>query len=217
MLADGAGGHGGGDVAARIAVAAVLEAFARAPESSPERIAELIDLANLAVVREQSAQPDLATMRATFVIATFDPRTGQMCWGHIGDSRLYFIRAGRVVARTKDHSLMQSMIDAGYAQPEVDGMARDADSTVLVASLGSLEDFTPDIVTGAYAIQPGDAWLLCSDGLWEHFRESDLIAMLDASATPNEWLYRMEQRIVAADRPRQDNFSALAVWSASGR
>ena len=99
VLCDGAGGHGGGDVAARTAVDSTLGSFAGAPENSPERIGELLNCANIAVVREQSLQPAINTMRATMVVATFDTRNGQVCWGHVGDSRLYFFRKGRIMGK----------------------------------------------------------------------------------------------------------------------
>lgn len=214
VLSDGAGGHGGGDVAARIAVDAVLTEFSQHPESSPARVNELIELANAAVIREQQLQPAIASMRATLVLATFDPKNRQVCWGHIGDSRLYFFRGGEVVARTKDHSLIQTMIDAGYVKAE-EG-ARRPESSVLVASLGSMEGFTPDVVDGAYAAQTGDAWLLCSDGLWEHFSDAQVARMLHESSTPNDWLARLDSAVLSAKQNGQDNFSALAVWCRNG-
>ena len=210
VLSDGAGGHGGGDIASKVAVEAVLSSFSQYPESSSARVLELIEHANQEVVGEQTRQPAFASMRATLVVLTFDPRHRQLCWGHIGDSRLYYFRNGKVMARTRDHSLFQSMVDAGYAVQPAHGRA--PESSVLIASLGSNEGFTPDVPDGALMVQEGDAALLCSDGFWEHFDPDVLEKMLMHSASPQEWLERMEGIVVAAGSPSQDNFSALAFW-----
>lgn len=210
VLSDGAGGHGGGDIASKTAVQAVLSSFEQHPEASSARVLELIEFANQQVVLEQVKQPDYASMRATLTVLTFDPRHRQLCWGHIGDSRLYYFRAGKVLARTKDHSLFQSMVDAGYAVQPAHGRA--PESSVLIASLGSNEGFTPDVPDGALMVQEGDAALLCSDGFWEHFDDDLLEKMFNVSHSPQDWLARMEGIVSAAASPSQDNFSALAVW-----
>lgn len=210
VLSDGAGGHGGGDIASKTAVQAVLSSFEQYPENSSARVHELIEHANQQVIQEQIRQPDFASMRATLVVLTFDPRHRQLCWGHIGDSRLYYFRQGKVLSRTRDHSLFQSMVDAGYAQHPAHGRA--PDSSVLVASLGSDEGFTPEVPDGALMVQEGDAALLCSDGFWEHFDDATLEKTLAHASSPQDWLERMEGIVTAAASPSQDNFSALVVW-----
>ncbi|MBP6816024.1 MAG: protein phosphatase 2C domain-containing protein, partial [Burkholderiaceae bacterium] len=110
VLSDGAGGHGGGDVASRIAVETVLRQFSVAPGCSPGMVFSLIDQANRDVISQQGNSNDTADMRATLVVLVFNPTTLEAVWGHIGDSRLYCFRSGFVVNRTKDHSLFQSMV-----------------------------------------------------------------------------------------------------------
>jgi PPM family protein phosphatase len=212
VLSDGAGGHGGGDIASQTSVQAVLTAFAEYPESSTSRVLELIDHANQKVIEEQVHQPNFATMRATLVVLTYDPQHRQISWGHIGDSRLYYFRAGKVMLRTKDHSLFQTMVDAGYAQAPTFGRA--PDSSVLIASLGSDEGFTPDVPDGALSAEPGDVVLMCSDGFWEHFSDALLEQLLEGSRSPQDWLARLEGLVTSANHPGQDNYSALAVWCA---
>jgi PPM family protein phosphatase len=210
VLSDGAGGHGGGDIASRTAVQAVLTAFTEYPESSTARILELIDHANQRVIEEQILQPNYATMRATLVVLTYDPQHRQISWGHIGDSRLYYFRGGRVLLRTRDHSLFQTMVDAGYAKLPEHGRA--PESSVLIASLGSNDGFTPDVPDGALSAQPGDAVLMCSDGFWEHFSDDLLERLLVSSNSPQDWLERMDGIVSSANHSGQDNFSALVVW-----
>lgn len=210
VLADGAGGHGSGDFAAQTAVSAVLEAFAARPACDPALVRKLIDLANRAVVARQSSSDATRDMRSTLVVLTCDPTGGEAVWGHTGDSRLYCFRNGRMLVRTHDHSLFQSMIDAGIAEPEeLRGNPR---RNVLIASLGSLEHFEAEVPVHPFALLPGDAFLLCSDGFWEMVVESDMEAALQRAPTPQVWIEELAQRIANQARTGQDNYSALAVW-----
>jgi len=210
VLADGAGGHGGGDVASRIAVAAVLKAFAERPDCDPARVRELIDLSNRAVVAGQPQSSATRDMRSTLVVWLCDPSRETAAWGHTGDSRLYCFRHGKLLARTRDHSLYQSMIDAGFAAPaELRGNPQ---RNVLIASLGSLDDFMADVPVEHFPLVVGDAFLICSDGFWEPLAEPEMEAALRRAADPQAWINEMEQSIVRQARPGQDNFSALAVW-----
>ena len=213
VVADGAGGHGGGDVASRIAVETVLDGFASRPECSSGNLASLIARANRQVMQEQSRSDRLRDMRATLVVLAFDPRGGLALWGHVGDSRLYMLRNGYVQTRTKDHSLLQSMIDAGFVDPA--DTARHRDRSVLIASLGSDDGFEPDVLGEPVAMEQGDAFLLCSDGFWEHTGDAAIEAALQRATSPDDWLARLERRVTDARKPAQDNYSAIAVWCGS--
>ena len=209
VLSDGAGGHGGGDVASRLAVDHVLEGFSTAPGCEGRAVRELIAAANRKVIGEQSRADVLHDMRATVVVLAIDPDRAIAVWGHVGDSRLYCLRNGYVHARTKDHSLVQSMIDAGLAEP---ARMQGPDRSVLLASLGGDEGFEPDLLDPPLALRPGDAFLLCTDGFWENVPERSIEAMLQRAASPEHWLTLMQGLVRAANRPSQDNYSAIAVW-----
>jgi serine/threonine protein phosphatase PrpC len=213
VLSDGAGGHGGGDVASRIAVETVLDGFASHPECSSGNLASLISRANREVMQEQSRSDRLRDMRATLVVLAFDPRGGLALWGHVGDSRLYMLRNGYVQTRTKDHSLLQSMIDAGFVDPA--DTAHHRDRSVLIASLGSDDGFEPDVLGEPIVMEQGDAFLLCSDGFWEHTGDTAIEAALQRATSPDDWLERLERRVIGARKPAQDNYSAIAVWCGS--
>ena len=210
VLSDGAGGHGGGDVASRIAVETVLRQFSVAPGCSPGMVFSLIDQANRDVIGQQGNSNDTADMRATLVVLVFNPTTLEAVWGHIGDSRLYCFRSGFVVNRTKDHSLFQSMVDAGFADPE--RLRGNPERSVLIASLGADDGFQPDVISSPFALQEGDAFLMCSDGFWEYVTEAAMEAALQRVGSPEEWLAAMEQLVIDSGRPGQDNYSAVAVW-----
>jgi serine/threonine protein phosphatase PrpC len=210
VLADGAGGHGGGDVASRTAATAVLDAFAARPACDPARVQELIELANRAVVAGQPQSDATRDMRSTLVVWLCDPAGATAAWGHSGDSRLYCFRDGRLLLRTRDHSLYQAMIDAGMAEEA--NLRGNPQRNVLIASLGSLEDFEADVTAQNFPLLPGDAFLICSDGFWDLVPEAEMEAVLQRSADPQAWIEELEQTIVREARPGQDNYSALAVW-----
>ncbi len=210
VLADGAGGHGGGDVASRTAAAAVLESFAARPVCHPDRVRELIELANRSVVMGQPQSAATRDMRSTLVVWLCDPAGATAVWGHSGDSRLYCFRNGRLLMRTRDHSLYQAMIDAGMAEKE--SLRGNPQRNVLIASLGSLENFEADVIAQNFPLLPGDAFLICSDGFWDLLPEVEMEAVLQRAADPQAWIEELERSIVQQARPGQDNYSALAVW-----
>jgi serine/threonine protein phosphatase PrpC len=214
VLADGAGGHGGGDVASQTAAAAVLESFAGRPVCSPARVRELIELANRTVVAGQPRSEATRDMRSTLVVWLFDPTSVAAVWGHSGDSRLYCFRGGRLLQRTRDHSLYQAMIDAGMAQS--DNLRGNPQRNVLIASLGSLDNFEADVLAQNFPLLPGDAFLICSDGFWDLLPEAEMEAALQSAPDPQAWIEELEQSILRQARPGQDNYSALSIWYRPG-
>lgn len=210
VLCDGAGGHRGGAVAARVAVDEALAALGRAAPHGTDAIEEALRSANDALVREQQAQPAYSQMRATIVALAIDLEAGTASWGHIGDSRLYCFREGRVLMQTRDHSVVQSLVDAGYLQP---GELRNSpDRSKLLSALGDAEHFEPALQRGTFEVAPGDRFLLCSDGLWEYVQESEMEAALAASATAQAWLSALKEHVLARATRKHDNYSAIAVW-----
>lgn len=209
-LADGAGGHGGGDIAARAAVRAVLESFAIEPTCSPQRALALIHRANSAVLDAQREDPEHGDMRATLVLLALDPASDLAVWAHIGDSRLYLFRDGHLHLQTRDHSLYQSLVDAGFADPE--SRRGNPQRNVLTGSLGIAQGFQPEITEDAVRAEPGDAFLLCSDGFWEFVDEAMMEGMLQRAGSAQAWLDDMAELVARKGGARQDNYSAIAVW-----
>ena len=208
VVSDGAGGHGGGQVAARIAVDTVMEAFGRQPRSAVEGLRALVDEANRAVVRGQQASAEVADMRATVVLLAIDADARLARWAHVGDSRLYVLRDGRVHSRTRDHSLAQTLIDAGLAD---ESLLHAPARGVLTASLGGAEAGEAR-VSAPLTLQAGDALLLCTDGLWERLDDAQLVRARDIAETAADWLGRIEA--VADPSGDRDNATALAViWN----
>jgi len=208
VLADGAGGHGGGDIASRAAVSAVLERFMRSPRCDIALVTELMETANAAVLMAQRQEPRLREMRSTLVILLVDPLAMQAVWGHVGDSRLYHFRETALIARTRDHSLYQAMIDAGFAGSDERNLpSRNA----LLYSLGSAESFVPEVPDQSVPLAGGDAFLLCSDGFWDGLDVGTIASALRDSRSTSDWLRHSEAALLGTSVAQRDNYSAIAI------
>jgi serine/threonine protein phosphatase PrpC len=209
-LSDGLGGHYGGEVASKLAVRNALDWFRATPECSRRAIEASLRAGNFAIIHEQQRDARLKQMRATAVILSVDTKRSLAFWGHTGDSRLYCFRHARIICQTRDHSVMQTMVDAGYLQSS--DVRISPNRSKLLAALGNEEQFLADIIPAAFPLLDGDVFLLCSDGLWEYVEEEDMERMLLASDSASEWLKALENQVLARGHKGQDNYSAIAVW-----
>jgi serine/threonine protein phosphatase PrpC len=205
-VADGLGGHRGGDVASRTAVDAVLVSFRDRPDVSPEAVAEHFSRAQAAVVDEQRRSPALARMRSTLVVLVADG--SRAVWGHVGDTRLYYLTGGCVVDRTKDHSVVQALVDVGEVRPDDQG--RHEDRARLLRTLGQPEELRATIERPPRAVHPRDGFLLCTDGFWETLGETEIELDFAAASSAQSWLERLEARLRARSFDG-DNYTAIGV------
>ena len=165
IIADGMGGHLQGDMAAQIAVQTVGALFQQQATpllKSPQRFLEssLLD-AHQQILHYRAANKLAESPRTTIVACVV--QNGAAYWAHVGDSRLYWIRAGEIIAQTRDHSKIQSMILQGLASPaDIDSHP---DRNKLFNCLGSPELPTVEL-SRKMTLQPGDSLFLCTDGLW---------------------------------------------------
>lgn len=210
VLCDGAGGHLGGGVASRLAIDEALGCLREQGRYDAAAIEAALRCANDGLVRGQRENAEHAQMRATIVALALDTVRHSAAWGHIGDSRLYCFRGGRVLTQTRDHSVVQSLVDAGYLQAK--DVRTSPDRSKLLSALGDADHFDPAVEPGAFAVKAGDRFLLCSDGLWEYIEEHEMEAVLADCGSPAQWLRALERLVIARGRRRHDNYSALAVW-----
>lgn len=207
VVADGLGGHGGGEVASRLAVHALLATW---NPNAPLRAAALIqglEAAAAAIHSHQAEDPGLSGMRTTLVVLATDG--AHALWAHVGDSRLYLLRGGRVCLQTEDHSVPQALVRAGELTPA--GVRDHPDRNRLLRALGDGKPPRPDLAAAPLELQPGDAFLLCSDGFWEAVTEGEMEVALAKARDAHDWLERMELDLRRQARPDQDNYTALAV------
>ena len=211
VLADGAGGHQRGAEAAQRAVACI-ERLLRddAVAFSPDNLTQMVRLAHMELLNNQNSDDVDARMHCTIVVLWIAPSEGHVLWTHVGDSRLYRLRHGQLDMVTTDDSVVQRMLQAGLIKPEQ--MSTHPQKNQLLAALGMEGEIEPHTVVRPVELQEGDAFLLCSDGWWDGLNADDLAASLTQSLDPAQWLDLMRQKVLAFARPRQDNFSALAVW-----
>jgi serine/threonine protein phosphatase PrpC len=209
VLSDGAGGHTGGAVASKLAVREVLEWFRETPGCDAVSIAAALRRANAAIVGAQRQAPEYARMRATIVVLAVDSEHGAAIWGHLGDTRLYCFRGQRIILQTRDHSVLQSMVDAGYLQSEE--LRGSPQRNLLLAALGDGMTLEPTIEAAPFPMRDGDIFLLCTDGFWEHIDESGMELALSAAGSAEAWLRQLEGQLVALGSESQDNYSALVV------
>ena len=214
VLADGAGGHGGGDIASKIAVQEMIGSFSREPTGDGNALAALVRRTNQALISQRVPGTPRQDMHSTAVCVVIDFVDHRVHWAHAGDSRMYWLRDGRVHARTRDHSLVQALVDAGVlTEAQMQGHPKRSE---LRSALGippeQLEVTGGD---GGDAVQPGDVFMLCTDGLWEYIADEVLERTLAAAATPRAWLDALSAEVVAAagHKTSHDNYTALVVWT----
>jgi len=170
MVADGMGGHVGGEEASRLAV----EAAVAAEGDAVKRVLA----ANAAVVRNALDRPRLAGMGSTLTLAVFTGDAVEI--GHIGDSRAYLYRDGALTQLTRDHSLMADMIASGELTPEQASVH--PFRSVITRAIGMESRVVVDKLRRD--LQPGDRVLLCSDGLTTMLADAQVAALLAGGEAP---------------------------------
>ncbi len=210
VLSDGLGGHFGGEVASQLVVSSIRESFTQQPQCNAKAIELLLNAADDAIVREQQKNSALRNMRATAVILIIDTANHVATWGHIGDSRLYCFRNGQISSQTRDHSISQKMVDAGYLKPME--LRSSPTRNQLYAALGNGDSSEMDISPRDFPVMCGDVFLMCSDGLWEYIEEHEMESMLNSTSSASAWLSVLEKQVLVKGHPRQDNYSAIVVW-----
>lgn len=214
VLADGMGGHLHGEVAATVALQTISTLFQQQAQpyvKKPERFLEAALLAAHRDIHQYRQTHRLAeTPRTTIVACLIQHNTAT--WAHCGDSRLYWLREGRILGRTRDHSHVESLIAKGLVQPSA--RASHPDRNKLYNCLGADSAPRVDISAGA-GLQPGDLLLLCSDGLWSMLPDDELARRMAAQSVVRAVPDLLQAALQAAGSS-SDNVTALAImWQGS--
>ena len=212
VLADGMGGYNAGEVASNMATSFIhtelgrwlREASIQASDAEVRRAMDIcVDNANRAIFNAANVNSQYAGMGTTLVLAVF--RDERVLLGHVGDSRCYRLRAGRLQQITRDHSLLQEQIDAGLITPE---QAAFSSNKNLVTRAVGVED-TVLLETHPHDVLPGDLFLLCSDGLSDMLDDASIASIMGT----HESLEAGCDALVAAanDAGGKDNISVILV------
>ncbi len=202
VVADGMGGYAGGDVASKLACTTIEKAFLEdnfegAPGNVPVLGAQLsaaIQMGNQAIFKKAQSNTDLSSMGTTLVAARFSPKRERIYIGHVGDSRCYRYRDEKLTQLTTDHTL-GSM---GITGPN---------SHQLIRALGIAPAAEVDILLAHP--QPGDTYLLCSDGLSKMLPDDGIAEVLKIAASPKVAVETLVGR--ANDRGGKDNITVILV------
>jgi serine/threonine protein phosphatase PrpC len=177
VLADGMGGHSGGAVAAEQVIVMArqgLAVFAPDAETARERLDEIMQDAHVAVTLTRfTSEKDPHATAVVFLL-----HGGRASWAHCGDSRLYHFRGKQTMSRTEDHSLIGELLRQGKITPAA--AQYHPKRGALMSCLGG--SHAPKVTHGgAGPLAAGDAFLLCSDGLWDYFSDAELAAIIDSN------------------------------------
>jgi PPM family protein phosphatase len=211
-LADGMGGHPEGEVASQLSLqtlAALFQREARPTLEDPSRFLQnAILAAHHQLLRYATQKALIDTPRTTIVACVMQGNTAY--WAHCGDSRLYLVRGGKLVARTRDHSYSELQESLSAVVPLGDRLNRN----VLFTCLGSPGKPVVDTV-GPLILQRGDRILLCSDGLWGNLGDAE-IAQEIADRAVSDSVPELVEQALRNGGARCDNVSALAMeWESA--
>jgi PPM family protein phosphatase len=208
-VADGMGGHLRGEVAAQLSMEVLAEEFARVARprvAEPETFLGTAMHAAHAAILVEGQRMRLPESPRTVIVACL-VQDGVAWWTHVGDCRLYFIRDSRVMHRTRDHSVVQQLVDQGRIREEA--MESHPERNRLLQCLGGLLSPRP-APTSSEPLAAGDVLLLCSDGFWGPLPPRQMIH----SVTTRPLHEAVDELAAMAERragERCDNVTVLAV------
>jgi serine/threonine protein phosphatase PrpC len=213
-VADGMGGHARGDLAAQTAVDSLGRSFLSYPGhiDDPARFLEqAINHAHLAVVDVGHAQQPPLQPRTTGVVCLV--QGGQAWWAHLGDSRLYLIRDGAIVSRTRDHTPVEDLVQSGLL--EDDASRTHSMRNSVNRCLGGTPAL-PKISFGQARLKNGDTLLLCSDGLWSALTEQRLCDLPADEQQLEQRINQLSDEADVATYPHSDNITLVGLrWLAA--
>ena len=217
LLADGMGGYNAGEVASAMAVASLTQELNawlvhtghRAPARDVRWMMKMcVESANQAIFEAACGNLDHEGMGTTLVASIF--ADNRLVLGHVGDSRCYRLRHDALLQLTKDHSMLQEQVDAGLMTSE---QARVSPHRNLITrALGVESSVRVDI--NEHRVEPGDLYLMCSDGLSDMVEQGVMTEVLSASGTLANKAETLVQ--VANDSGGRDNISVVLVQAAAG-
>ena len=205
VVADGLGGHGKGEAASQKVAEVFEREFGTNRESCCEFLKRAFEIAQADVMAMQQIADEMKTTAVVLAIVA-----NKLAWGHIGDSRLYHFHRGKLRQRTLDHSVAQTLSQSRKNFGA--DMASNPDRNILLRVIGEKWSEPRYELSKAVSVKKGDAFLLCSDGVWEFISNDTVQKFLNQSKSAEEWLdciiSEVERNGQNAD---MDNYTAIAV------
>ncbi len=204
-VCDGMGGAAAGEVASRLAVDTLIERLCavKSEEDRKRVMTEAVTAANRLIYAQAAQDPTLQGMGTTLVAAAIQDHHALIC--HVGDSRCYLFRAGKLTRQTNDHSLVEEQVRLGHMTRQ--DAKHSPLKNVITRAIGTQQSVEPEIKE--LPLEPGDILLLCSDGLTGAVSEDRIAAMLEAPGTIEQ---RCRLLIDAANEAgSHDNVTALLI------
>jgi PPM family protein phosphatase len=217
ILADGMGGYNAGEIASGMATTFIKSELSRwlsqagrhANAREVRRAMEIcVDNANRSIFNAANSNPQYSGMGTTLVLGVF--QDARIMLGHIGDSRCYRMRAGELAQITKDHSLLQEQMDAGLITAEQ--AASSTNKNLVTRALG-VEDAVM-LEVNEHKVEPGDSYLMCSDGLSDMVDDAGIAKILGAEMPLEERAAKLVEAANAGGG--RDNISVLLVQAHEG-
>lgn len=205
-VADGMGGHNGGETASAGARDALIEAL-KGKESSPEALREGIEQANARLYQQQLENASLAGMGTTLTALWLSDHFAYI--GHVGDSRAYLVRDGRMRQITSDHSLVAELFRMGMISREQ--AANHPMRNVITRAVGTEEGIEADVIVEER--RKGDLWMICSDGLYGMVPDDRIKAALTANTPAKAADLLVDMALKAGGR---DNVSVVVLLDREG-
>jgi PPM family protein phosphatase len=208
-VADGMGGHAGGTLAAEMAVDSLRDSFhsSRGSEDARAVLKASLELAHDAVVATGERVGFDSRPRSTCAVCLVNG--AEATWAHVGDSRIYLARNGRIVTRTRDHTPIESLLRDGLiSEEEIPGHPM---RHYVEYCLGGVVERPLISVSESWALEPGDLIVVCSDGLWSGIGDADIAAGPEQGGSLQDWLTHIASRAVRICTPYSDNTTAVAL------
>lgn len=205
VVADGLGGHQYGEVASACVRDVLLEGWRPNEANRQEWIKMQIAEANgqvLAIERDRNC-----VLKSTAVALAIDET--RAVWANVGDSRLYYLHQSEIAGVTEDHSVAYKKFKAGEITREQIG--QDEDQSCLLRSIGGDDRYGPDVYECNVPLESGDAFLLCSDGVWEYVKDEEILIDFLKAETAKDWAELLLLRLMDRIDGKNDNLTLITL------
>jgi protein phosphatase len=204
IVADGMGGHKAGDFASRYTVEMFLESVGNSKEENPISIMEeAIKIANISLIQKSRESIEREGMGTTFVVATIYGNSIYIA--NIGDSRLYLVNQDTIQQITRDHSLVEEMINMGELDRK--NARTHSKKNIITRAIGADSEVVPDFFEVEY--QKGDIVLMCSDGLSNMIDDDDMKEIINGEGSLQDKVMKLID--TANENGGRDNISVVLV------